>query len=140
VRRPGLIAAGLLGAVVLAGCGAQGVVSPTPQTTVGTLTVATTTFPVVPAFHKKGNAKKGSSVFASAGCGSCHTLSAANATGTIGPDLDSLKPNYQAVTAQVTNGGAPTGGTMPSFKSQLSTQQIADVAAFVVTSTGGKAP
>jgi mono/diheme cytochrome c family protein len=29
---------------------------------------------------------------------------------------------------------------MPSFKDQLKTQQIADVAAYVVTSTGGTAP
>ena len=137
MRRPGLIAAALLGAVALAGCGSQGVASPTPQTMVGTgNTLPTKTFPIVPAFHLKGDAKKGSSVFASANCGSCHTLSAAHSTGTIGPDLDALKPNYQAVTAQVTNGG----GTMPPFKATLSKQQIADVAAYVVTSTGGKAP
>jgi mono/diheme cytochrome c family protein len=36
----------------------------------------------------------------------------------------------------VTNGGA----AMPSFKSSLSAQKIADVAAYVVDSTGGKAP
>jgi len=136
VRRPGLIAAALFGAVVLAGCGSQGVATPTPKTVIGT--VATTSLPVVPAFHLKGDAKNGSSVFASAGCGGCHTLSAAQATGTVGPDLDSLKPNYQAVTAQVTNGGAG----MPAFgkTKQLNNQQIADVAAYVVTSTGGKAP
>jgi mono/diheme cytochrome c family protein len=29
---------------------------------------------------------------------------------------------------------------MPSFKATLSTQQIADVAAYVVKSTGGKLP
>ena len=137
MRRPGIIAAVLLGAVVIAGCGAQGVASPTPQTMVGTgNTLPTTTFPIVPAFHKKGDTKNGSTVFASAGCGGCHTLSAAKSTGTVGPDLDALKANYQAVTAQVTNGG----GVMPAFKKQLSTQQIADVAAYVVTSTGGKAP
>ena len=62
-------------------------------------------------------------MFASSGCGGCHTLAAANATGTVGPNLDQLKPDYRAVTAQVTNGGA----AMPSFKSSLSTQQIADV-------------
>jgi cytochrome c6 len=134
VRRPGLIAAALLGAVALAGCGAQGVASPTPQTVIGT--IATQTFPIVPAFHAKGNPKKGSSVYSSAGCGSCHTLAAAHSTGTVGPNLDSLKPNYQAATAQVTNGG----GAMPAFKGQLSKQQIANVAAYVVTSTGGKAP
>ncbi len=72
----------------------------------------------------------------SAGCASCHTLAAAHATGTVGPNLDQLKPNYRAVTAQVTNGGA----AMPSFKKTLSTQQIADVAAYVVKSTGGTVP
>ena len=134
MRRPGLIAAALLGAIVLAGCGAQGVASPTPQTVVGT--IATKTFPVVPAFHAKGDPKKGGSVFASAGCGSCHTLQAAHSTGTVGPNLDALKPDYQAATAQVTNGGAG----MPAFNGQLNTKQIADVAAYVVTSTGGQAP
>jgi mono/diheme cytochrome c family protein len=90
----------------------------------------------VPAFHKKGDSKQGSSVYASAGCGGCHTLAAAHSTGTVGPNLDQLKPDYRAVTAQVTNGG----GAMPAFKSKLSTQQIADVSAYVVESTGGTAP
>ena len=140
MRHPAVIAAAALvitglGAIVLAGCGSQGVASPTPDTVIGT--VATTpTFPVVPAFHLKGDSKKGSAVFASGGCGGCHTLAAAHATGTVGPNLDSLKPDYRAVTAQVTNGGA----AMPAFKSRLSTKQIADVAAYVVDSTGGKAP
>ena len=140
MRRPAVIAAAAaLGALVLAACGAEGVVSPTPKTVIGTV-ASGPTFPIVPAFHLKGDSTKGKSVFASAGCGSCHTLAAAHSTGTIGPDLDSLKPDYRAVTAQVTNGGAPMNGTMPSFKKTLSTQQIADVAAYVVDSTGGKAP
>ena len=129
------VVAAALGAVTLTGCGSQGVASPTPDTVVGT--VATTpTFPIVPAFHLKGDSKKGSAVFASGGCGGCHTLAAAHATGTVGPNLDALKPDYRSVTAQVTNGGS----AMPSFKSRLSTKQIADVAAYVVDSTGGKAP
>jgi len=100
-------------------------------------TVSTTSsFPIVPAFHVKGVAKKGSAVYSSASCGGCHTLAAAHSTGTVGPNLDQLKPDYRAVTAQVTNGGS----AMPAFKSQLSTQQIADVAAYVVESTGGTAP
>ena len=135
MRRPGLIAAALLGALVLAGCNSEGVATPTPKTVVGTVSSGPK-FPVVPAFRLKGDSTKGKSVFGSAGCGNCHTLSAADATGTIGPNLDSLKPDYRAVTAQVTNGGAQ----MPAFKSQLSTQQIADVAAYVVDSTGGTAP
>ena len=133
-RRPLVIAAGLLGALVLAGCGSEGVVSPTPNTVIGT--VAAQQFPIVPAFHLKGDPKKGSAVYKSAGCGNCHTLQAAHSTGTIGPNLDSVKPDYRTATAQVTNGG----GAMPAFKSTLSTQQIADVAAYVVASTGGTAP
>jgi mono/diheme cytochrome c family protein len=135
VRRPAVIAAAVLGAIVLAGCGSEGVVSPTPNTVIGTVTAQTTTFPIVPAFHAHGDATKGKAIFLS-NCGSCHVLAAAKTTGTVGPNLDSLKPDYQAVTAQVTNGGA----VMPPFKKTLSTQQIADVAAYVVDSTGGKAP
>ena len=128
-------AAGVLGAVVFAGCGSEGVTTPTPNTVIGTI-ATTPAFPIVPAFKLKGDPKKGSAVFASGGCGGCHTLAAANASGTVGPNLDTLKPDYRAVTAQVTNGGA----AMPAFKSKLSTQQIADVAAYVVNSTGGTAP
>ena len=130
-------AASALGAVALAGCGGEGVTTPTPNNA-GTLKTTTpaTTFPIVPAFHLKGDPKKGSAVYASSGCGGCHTLAAAHSTGTVGPNLDQLKPDYRAVTAQVTNGGAG----MPAFKSTLSSQQIADVAAYVVNSTGGTAP
>jgi mono/diheme cytochrome c family protein len=138
VRHPAVIAAAaVLGAAALAGCGSQGVASPTPNTVIGTVST-TSSLPVVAAFHVKGAAKKGTAVFASAGCSGCHTLAAANATGTVGPNLDQLKPNYQAVTAQVTNGGPG----MPAFgkTGQLSTKQIADVSAYVVDSTGGKAP
>jgi mono/diheme cytochrome c family protein len=103
----------------------------------GGRTVSTTSsFPIVPAFHLKGDPKKGKAIYGSSNCGSCHTLAAANSTGTVGPNLDQLKPDYRAVTAQVTNGG----GAMPAFKSSLSPQQIADVSAYVVDSTGGTAP
>jgi mono/diheme cytochrome c family protein len=136
VPRPALIAAAAaLGALVLAGCNSEGVASPTPNTVVGTVATGPS-FPIVPAFRLKGDPAKGASIYSSSGCGSCHTLAAAHSTGTIGPNLDSLKPDYRAATAQVTNGGA----AMPSFKKTLSTQQIADVAAYVVKSTGGQAP
>lgn len=135
MRRYAVIAGVLLAAGVLAACGAQGVGSATPVTVHGTVSTPTVTFPIVPAFHLKGNARAGRSTFTTS-CGGCHTLAAAGTSGTVGPNLDQLKPNYQAATAQVTNGGAQ----MPAFKGQLSKQQIADVAAYVVTSTGGKAP
>ncbi len=37
-----------------------------------------------------GGGADGGAIFAANGCGSCHTLGAANATGTVGPDLDQI--------------------------------------------------
>jgi cbb3-type cytochrome c oxidase subunit III len=65
-------------------------------------------------------------------CASCHTLAAASATGTVGPNLDQLKPAQAIVQRQVTNGGA----VMPSFKNTLSAAQIAAVAQFVASNAG----
>jgi mono/diheme cytochrome c family protein len=79
----------------------------------------------------QGDPVAGKAVFTSASCSGCHTLKAAGSTGTTGPNLDQLKPDYAAVVHQVTNGG----GLMPAFKGQLTTKQIDDVAAFVFTST-----
>ena len=65
-------------------------------------------------------------------CSSCHTLKAAGATGTVGPNLDQLKPPEATVVHQVTNGGA----VMPAFKGKLSPVQIQAVAKFVSSSAG----
>jgi mono/diheme cytochrome c family protein len=78
------------------------------------------------------DAAAGAKVFASAGCGSCHTLAAAKSSGQVGPNLDQAKPGYDTVLQKVTSGG----GGMPAFDSQLSEQQIRDVAAFVATNAG----
>jgi mono/diheme cytochrome c family protein len=121
--------------VVLAGCGSQGVVQAAPKTVVGTLPKPTLE-PATPAFKLKGDPNAGKDIFGKSGCGSCHTLAAAHSTGTVGPNLDTAKPDYRLATARVTLGKSP----MPSFKGQLTDQQIADVAAYVVTSTGGQVP
>jgi mono/diheme cytochrome c family protein len=120
---------------LLAGCGSQGVTSPAPETVIGTVAAAPKD-PETPAFKLKGDAAAGGKIFQSAGCTGCHTLAAAKSTGTVGPNLDQAKPDYRRATARVTNGK----GAMPSFKGQLSDQQIADVATYVVTSTGGTVP
>ena len=73
----------------------------------------------------------GKTIF-TAECASCHTLKAAGATGTVGPNLDQLKPSAARVQRQVTNGGA----VMPAFKGKLSSAQIAAVATFVSSSAG----
>ena len=65
-------------------------------------------------------------------CASCHTLAAAKATGTIGPNLDQLKPPEARVKHQVENGGS----VMPAFKGKLTDAQIAAVAKFVASSAG----
>ena len=78
-------------------------------------------------------APDGASVFASAGCGSCHTLAAANATGAIGPNLDELRPGADAVAAVVTDGK----GGMPAFAGRLSAAEIDAVADYVASAAGG---
>jgi mono/diheme cytochrome c family protein len=78
------------------------------------------------------SASSGKGVFTSAGCGNCHTLKAAGSHGTIGPNLDQLKPSKTRVAHQVEVGG----GQMPSFRGQLSDAQIQAVAAFVAGSAG----
>jgi cytochrome c oxidase subunit 1 len=74
----------------------------------------------------------GKQVFASASCGGCHTLKAAGATGTVGPNLDQAKPPRALVVQRVTNGKR----AMPPFKGTLTPQQIQDVADFVSASAG----
>ena len=76
---------------------------------------------------------RGKQVFATAGCGGCHTLSDAGATGTVGPNLDAAKPSASLVVERVENGQ----GAMPSFAGQLSEDEIAAVAAYVSTAAQG---
>jgi mono/diheme cytochrome c family protein len=78
-------------------------------------------------------ATDGKAIFSS-NCGSCHTLAAAGAKGSVGPNLDKLKPDEQRVRKQVENGGA----AMPSFGGKLSAAQIAAVAKFVASNAGKK--
>jgi mono/diheme cytochrome c family protein len=80
-----------------------------------------------------GDAVAGKAVFlGTSGCSGCHTLADAEATGTIGPNLDAIKPSYDKVVAQVTAGG----GGMPAFGQTLTEQQIDDVAAYVSSVAG----
>ena len=71
-------------------------------------------------------------MFASAGCKTCHTLKAAGANGSVGPNLDQLQPSEALVVKQVKNGG----GVMPSFKGKLTPAQIKAVAQYVSSVAG----
>jgi mono/diheme cytochrome c family protein len=72
------------------------------------------------------------SVFATAGCGGCHTLADAAATGNVGPNLDAASPSRARVAQIVTTGQ----GVMPAFSSSLSRREIAAVAAYVSAVAG----
>ena len=102
------------------------------------------------------SAAAGKSVFtsAAAGCSGCHTLAAANATGTVGPDLDTrLKSDCALAASQKVRGTTlqqciqtaitkpyaylPTGysaGIMPSnFAQRLTQAQIQALVSFLST-------
>ena len=130
MRRPLLVLALLLTTVALAAAGcSEGEVTATPETVEGTIPEETTGGgnEDLPALELTGDATAGEEVFASGGCGACHTLSAAGSSGTVGPNLDEAAPSYELAVERVTLGQ----GGMPAFGEQLEPQQIADVAAFV---------
>jgi cbb3-type cytochrome c oxidase subunit III len=81
-----------------------------------------------------GNVGTNGEAIFKANCSSCHTLAAAGSTGTVGPNLDQLKPAMAVVVHQVTNGGS----IMPAFKGKLSPAQIQAVAKYVSSSAGKK--
>jgi len=127
----------VLVAAALAGCGGGGGDS---STTSDSAAPPVTTRSQAPQTQTQTQAKRapakkgpdGAKVFASAGCGGCHTLSAAGSSGNVGPNLDDLKPDFAAVQAQVTNGG----GGMPSFGGDLSSAEIDAVARYVADKAG----
>ena len=133
MRRAAALLVLLACSVGLAGCGGGEEVSPTPETIVGTLPAATTAeeTSTEPESNVEGDPANGAKVFASAGCGGCHTLEAAGSTGNVGPNLDDSQPDESLVIDRVTNGQ----GAMPAFADSLSEQEIADVAAYVAEST-----
>jgi mono/diheme cytochrome c family protein len=122
-----LLLVGVLSVVALGGCGGEEETTPTPETVEGTLPTEPG-----PAPAGEGDAANGKDVYVSAGCTTCHTLSDAGSTGTVGPNLDETTPDAALVVDRVTNGA----GAMPAFKDRLSEQEIADVAAYVSSVAG----
>ncbi|MDQ3609608.1 MAG: cytochrome c [Actinomycetota bacterium] len=76
--------------------------------------------------------RAGQQVFAASGCATCHTLAAAGAGGTIGPNLDRVRPARDGVARQVRDGGSG----MPSFTQRLTDAQIDALAAYVAAVAG----
>lgn len=77
-----------------------------------------------------GESADGAAVFASAGCGGCHTFGPANSKGTVGPNLDTTDLSKDEIAQQVRNGS----GGMPPFGDSLSDAQIEAVADYVENS------
>jgi len=121
---------GLLVAL-LAACGGAEEQQALPETVVGTIEAPAETGGGGEA-APEGDPAAGKEVFMSAGCVSCHTLSDAGATGTVGPNLDESSISFEDAFQTITNGR----GGMPPFGGQLEEQQIADVAAYVVQARG----
>jgi mono/diheme cytochrome c family protein len=122
--------------LVLAGCGGKEVIGPTAATVIGTLPKA--------GGVSGGEPAAGKALFASQGCGGCHTYKPAGTNGKVGPDLDNLAADAQKAkqgsvedyTAEsIKNPSAYTvpgfpAGVMPSYSS-LQDKQVADLVAFL---------
>ena len=77
----------------------------------------------------------GQQVFASTGCGACHTLAAAQSTGQIGPNLDEtlIAQDAAYIEEAIVN---PDAGTMPqTYGTQLSGEELTALVSFISEST-----
>ena len=156
MRRTALVLVLLVAAlgVVAAGCGGEEKQTATPETVSGEVTTTQTTTTETTTSGStttetttsqstttetggeapEGDPVAGKAIFTGAsGCTGCHTLADAGASGNVGPNLDDTKPSFELAYDRVTNGQ----GGMPSFKTSLTDQQRADVAAYV-SSVAGK--
>jgi len=105
--------------------------------TTGTGTTAAQ--PPPPPAAQEGKAPDGKIVFSAQGCGSCHTFKAANATGTVGPDLDTalqgkdpafVKESITDPNKEIAPGYQPN--IMPgNFGQTLTPTQVNDLVAFL---------
>lgn len=70
----------------------------------------------------------GRELFDTWSCSACHALTDADAVGAIGPSLDNPKLTRDFIIARVSNGQ----GAMPSFGGQISDEEIATLADYIV--------
>src|SRR5438046_980434 len=122
--------------LLLTACGGAKTVSPVPNTIEGSVPKPQLV---------KGDATAGKAVYASTGCGSCHTYGPAGSTGKVGPDLDKVAsdaqkanqgpvPDYVHTSITQPDAYVVPGfpkGVMPQYGGQLSAKQVADLVAFL---------
>jgi mono/diheme cytochrome c family protein len=97
--------------------------------------------PPPPPAAQEGHAPNGKIVFSAQGCASCHTFKPANATGTVGPNLDTalkgkdaafIKESIDDPNKVIASGYQPN--IMPqNFQQTLTPTQINDLVAFLQT-------
>jgi mono/diheme cytochrome c family protein len=86
----------------------------------------------------------GGQVFANNGCGSCHTLSAAESTGTVGPDLDEVIPGQSAARVEESivdpeaepAQGFPTGVMPEDYEEQIPEEDLKLLVDFLIENAG----
>ena len=83
---------------------------------------------------RPATSRSGKEVFASAGCGSCHSLADAGATGHDRARASMPRDRLPALVADRVRNGQ---GAMPAFAGTLSEAEIADVAAYVAEAASG---
>ena len=66
----------------------------------------------------------------SSGCAGCHTLSVADASGAVGPNLDTTSLSTAEIESQIRSGG----GAMPPYEGQLSDSEISSLAELISNS------
>jgi mono/diheme cytochrome c family protein len=131
--------------------GESGATETEPAATESTPTESTpteTTAPTETSGSATGDPAAGKEIFeatAQPPCGSCHTLAEANASGTVGPDLDQVLEGKDAEfihesivepDAEIASGFS--AGIMPDvYGEQLDDQQLADLVAFIEQSVNG---
>jgi mono/diheme cytochrome c family protein len=151
-----LLVVGMLTAVLALGeshhfaaAGESGASETQPASTPASTGTAPTTAPTeTGGGGPSGNPTAGKQIFTASAqppCSSCHTLSAAGATGQVGPNLDDVLKGKSAdfihesivdPNAEIASGFS--AGVMPqTYGDQLSDQQLADLVAFLVQATKG---
>jgi mono/diheme cytochrome c family protein len=91
----------------------------------------------------EGDPAAGKAIFASAGCGTCHTLQDAGANGTVGPNFDDvlkgkdpdfIRESIIDPNAEIADGFEP--GVMPqTYGDQFDDKQLSDLVAYLADAT-----
>ena len=93
----------------------------------------------------EGDPAAGKSIFADAGCGSCHALQDAGTSGSLGPNLDEslagddadfIRESIVDPEAEIAEGFQP--GVMPqTYDDQFDDDQLSDLVAYLADAAGG---